>query len=236
MLGAFVDKRAIAIIPARGGSKRIPGKNIRSFCGKPVIAYSIEAAIESGCFAEVMVSTDDLEIAQLSVSYGAKVPFLRTADTSGDQATTAQVLMEVLDCYKREGEAFDYCCCIYPTAPFVTYEKLREAFGMLVDRKVEAVITAVEYSYPIQRALEIRDGLLMMAEPELMNVRTQDLTPSYHDAGQFYWLDVNSFLLQKKVFLDNACAFVLSEKEVQDIDNEEDWEIAELKYKIMSGK
>lgn len=221
-------KKSIAIITARGGSKRIPKKNIKEFCGKPIIAYSIEAAIESKIFDEVMVSTDSEEIADIARRYGANVPFMRSKKTSDDFATTADVLDEVFDEYKKRGLEYQIAVCIYPTAPFVTADKLKQAVELLTEN-VGAVTPVVRYSFPPQRAMIVEDGSLKYQYPENAKVRSQDLEPIYHDCGQFYVMRVESSDDMKTV------PFICSELEVQDIDNEEDWKLAELKYKMMSG-
>ena len=222
----------IAIITARGGSKRIPHKNIREFCGKPILAYSIEAAINSGQFDEVMVSTDDNFIAQLALKYGAKVPFMRSEKTSDDFATTEDVIKEVIEMYKQEGRTFDIYCCIYPTAPFITSKKLQEAIEKFIKSGASFLTPVVKYSYPPQRCLIVKDDLLQMKWPEFRRTRSQDLEPWYHDCGQFYIGNINTFL---QVGMSNGptIPFILSETEVQDIDTEEDWKIAEMKYKLM---
>lgn len=222
----------IAIIPARGGSKRIPRKNIRDFLGKPVIAYSILAALKSGLFEEVMVSTDDDEFASIAQRYGAKVPFPRSAATANDFATTADVIEEVLGEYGDRGERFDTVCCIYSTAPFVTAERLCKAYAMLED-DVDSVFTAVPYSYPVQRSLHIVDGKIAMVHPEYISVRSQDLEPIYHDAGQFYVAKVASFLANRSFWSDRTAGLILSELEVQDLDTMTDWRLAELKFKLL---
>lgn len=224
-------KRNVAIITARGGSKRIPKKNRKEFCGKPIIAYSIEAALQVEIFEEVMVSTDDKEIAEIALKYGAKVPFYRTADTSGDFATTADVLLEVLNEYKKVGKYFDNFCCIYPTAPFVTPEKLREGMGLL--KEAESVLPVVKFSFPPQRCVVIKNGKVEMKWKENLNVRSQDLEPFYHDCGQFYCCRTETFLREKKLILENTAPLIMDEREVQDIDNIEDWEIAEIKFQKM---
>lgn len=223
----------IAIITARGGSKRIPRKNIKDFCGKPILAYSIEAALKSGLFDTVMVSTDDKEIAEISKKYGAEVPFFRSEATSNDYATTNDVLLEVLDEYEKRGQHFDLAACIYPTAPFVTSEKLKKAFEELKASDADTLIPVVSFSYPPQRAMVVRDNRLVFFEPKYIDSRSQDLEPHYHDVGQFYAFRTAAFKENKKLMLGNILPFIVSELEVQDIDNETDWKIAEMKYKLM---
>ena len=222
----------LAIIPARGGSKRIPKKNIKNFLSQPIIKYSIDAAINSSCFKEIMVSTDDKEIAEISISGGAKVPFLRSMQTSNDFATTADVLEEVFTEYKKRGVNFDYCCCIYPTAPFISGQRIIEGFNLLETSDADSVVPVVCFAYPIQRAFKIENGYLSMIWPENLKKRSQDFIPTYHDCGQFYWMRVERFLKNHSVFTNNSLAMILSEKEVEDIDNEEDWERAEMKFRI----
>lgn len=231
-----MNEKYLAIIPARGGSKRIPGKNIRLFLGVPIIKYSIDAAINSKIFDEIIVSTDDKKIAYLSQSSGAKVPFFRSTGASGDYAATADVVLEVLREYRKRGKEFEYFCCIYPAAPFVSAEKLISAIKILKKTNADAVIPVVSFSYPIQRALKYENGLLKMFWPENLNKRSQDLEPVYHDTGQFYWLKTSSFLVQKKIFAKNTVPLRVSELETQDIDSEEDWKIAEIKYRMIKEK
>ena len=230
-----MKKSAIAIITARGGSKRIPHKNIREFCGKPIIQYSIEAALDSGIFEEVMVSTEDKEIAEISQNAGAKVPFLRSAKTADDYASTDDVLMEVLQCYKEQGRDFEAFCCLYPTAPFVTKEKLQKAMKLL--EKADSVMPVVSFSYPPQRCLILNEkGELRMKWPEYAKTRSQDLEPYYHDCGQFYCCKTEPFMIYGTTDLPHMVPMIMSELEVQDIDNLDDWEIAELKYRKMIGE
>ncbi len=227
---------AIAIIIARGGSKRIPRKNIREFCGSPIIRYSIEAAISSKCFDEIMVSTDDEEISRIAKSYGAKTPFTRSEKNSDDYATTADVLIEVIDRYKAIGKEFDNLCCIYPTAPFVSAGKLISAMEILQNNNdCDCVLPVVKYSYPIQRSLKIENQRLKMNWPENYSTRSQDLGDTYHDAGQFYCAKIADFLESKVLFTPETMPVIVSELEVQDIDSEEDWKIAEMKYKILNN-
>ena len=219
--------RNIAIIPARGGSKRIPRKNIKDFLGKPIIAYSIEAALKSKLFDEVMVSTDDQEIAEIAVKYGAKVPFLRSTDNANDYATLADVIDEVKQTYMQQGETFDNICCILPTAPLITIENINEAYILLQSDNIDSVRPVVRFSYPIQRAVKMTEGKIEMFYPEYQNTRSQDLVPAFHDAGQFYWMKYESGLQGQ-----NKHGFVISEMQMQDIDTEEDWKLAELKYQL----
>ncbi|MDD2205262.1 MAG: pseudaminic acid cytidylyltransferase [Bacteroidales bacterium] len=225
----------LAIIPARGGSKRIPRKNIKPFLGKPIMAYSIEAAIESHLFDEVMVSTDDDEFAEIAQQHGANVPFMRSEKTANDFASTADVIFEVLDNYASFGKYFDFVTCIYSTAPFVTATRLKEAFDKLQNGNFDAVFTAVAYSYPIQRSLKIENDRISMLYPEYLTARSQDLQTIYHDAGQFYMATVEAFKEAKSFWGKNTGGLILSELEVQDLDTETDWKLAEMKYKLLHG-
>ncbi len=227
---------SIAIITARGGSKRIPRKNIREFCGKPILAYSVQAARESGLFDRVMVSTDDEEIAETARRYGAEVPFRRSAEAAGDFATTNDVLLEVLMEYEKRGERFEVACCLYPTAPFVTGEKLRSAARELLASDADTLIPVIPFSYPPQRAMIVREGRLVFEYPQFLDSRSQDLETHYHDAGQFYLFRTEAFFRNKRLMVGNILPFVVSEMEVQDIDNESDWEIAEIKYRAQCKK
>lgn len=224
---------AVAIITARGGSKRIPGKNTKKFMGKPMLVYGIEAALQSGIFREVMVSTDDGEIAQIARDAGAAVPFMRSAETSGDFATTDDVLMEVLRNFEERGEFFDYMACIYPTAPFVTAGKLTEAMKLLVEQDASGVMPVVRYSFPPQRGMAIREGKLVYCYPENAMKRSQDLEPVYHDSGQFYCYHVKRYLACKGDLPDGYLPIVVPETEVQDIDNPSDLALAEMKFRLM---
>jgi pseudaminic acid cytidylyltransferase len=226
--------RKVAIIPARGGSKRIPGKNARSFCGKPIIEYSIDAAIKSGCFDEIMVSTDDMKIAEIAKKSGAKVPFIRSEKTSDDYAMLADVIEEVLLEYKKLGTDFYYFCCILATAPFISSNDIANGLSILTTDNVESVVPVTRFSYPIQRSLKIESGKLKMFWPENYNVRSQDLTPAYHDCGQFYWMKSESLMKQKKLYATNTAYIEISESISQDVDTEEDWVLAELKYKMQN--
>ena len=224
---------AIAIITARGGSKRIPGKNVKEFMGKPMLTYAIEAALESGIFREVMVSTDDEEIAQIARGAGAAVPFMRSEAASGDFATTDDVLMEVLETYEKRGELFNYMACIYPTAPFVTAGKLQEAMELLIEKDASGVMPVVRFSFPPQRGMAIREGKLAYCYPENAMKRSQDLEPMYHDSGQFYCYHVERYRACRGDLPDGYLPIIVPETEVQDIDNPSDWELAEMKYRMM---
>ena len=222
----------MCIIPARGGSKRIPRKNIRDFLGKPIIAYSIEAALSAGLFDRVVVSTDDREIAEVATSFGAEVPFMRSAANSDDYATTIDVIEEV---YRRLGEHYEEVCCLYATAPLLRVEHLRAASSLLVSGKFDAVFPVVRFGFPIQRALARGDtGRVAMFQPEHQATRSQDLPPAYHDAGMFYWIRPEIVLAKRQMYTDNSGSIVLPEQQVQDIDTETDWVMAEYKY--LSGK
>ena len=225
--------KRIAIITARRGSKRIPKKNIRDFCGKPIIAYSIQAAKDAGVFDVVMVSTDSEEIAEIAKQEGAEVPFLRSEKTSNDFASTADVIEEVLLEYEKRGTSFDEACCIYPTAPFVTGEKIKEAVKVLEENQYDSVLPVVSFSFPPLRGLKMDGNTVAFKWPEYALARSQDLEPVYHDCGQFYVLDVKAFMRTKKIIADNTGAIKCSELEMQDIDNEIDWKLAELKYELM---
>lgn len=227
---------SIAIITARGGSKRIPGKNKKEFLGKPILLYSIEAAIRSGMFDEVMVSTDDWEIAEMAKTAGAVVPFMRSAATSNDYATTSEVLSEVFKQYEEQGKHFDWACCIYPTAPFVTAEKLQNAMQKMISEQADCVMPVVRFSFPPQRSLVMREGSLVFRWPENRSVRTQDLEPFYHDSGQFYCFRVSSFLKTGQVIEGRVLPIEVPDAEVQDIDEPSDWLLAEMKYKYMLEK
>lgn len=227
---------SIAIITARGGSKRIPKKNIRDFCGKPIIAYSIEAALSSGIFDEVMVSTDSEEIADIARQYGASVPFLRSEATSNDFATTSDVLQEVLENYEKQGRSFEFFACIYPTAPFLTSVKIEEAFRILNESGADSLKAVVRYAFPPQRALVIREGRLTYQYPEFAKARSQDLEPVYHDCGQLYFCRTDAFRVFHSLTTSNTVPYIMPEEEVQDIDNESDWIIAEAKFRVMQNR
>jgi pseudaminic acid cytidylyltransferase len=228
--------KAVAIITARGGSKRIPLKNIKLFHAKPIIAYSIEAAITSGVFDEVMVSTDDEAIADIARKYGAAIPFMRSRETSDDHSTTADVLKEVIGNYNDSGKEFLYACCIYPTAPFITHQKLTQAFELLVKSGADSVVPVTKFSFPIWRSFKMDGDKVSYNWPEFAPKRSQDLPPAYHDCGQFYFFKTDEFLKTGTLVTENTIGLEVPESEVQDIDNEEDWKIAEIKYEFYKKK
>jgi pseudaminic acid cytidylyltransferase len=226
----------LAIIPARGGSKRIPLKNIKIFLGKPIISYSIEAALNSQLFDEIIVSTDNEDIAEISRHSGANVPFIRSAENSDDFATLSDVVFEVVNKYAEVGKNFENVCCILPTAPFITNQQLLDAFNKLKNESLDSVCSVFKFSYPVLRSLEFtKDNKLKMVWPKYLNTRSQDLKSVYHDTGLFYWVRTSEFLIEKTLFCKNGSAIILSELEVQDIDDETEWRIAELKYKLLHG-
>ncbi len=221
----------ICIIPARGGSKRIPRKNIKNFLGKPIISYSIEIALKSKLFDEVIVSTDSEEIAEVARKYGAKVPFIRSEKSSDDYATLSDVVEEVKLNYKKEKKKIDKICLLLSTAPLVNVDILQEAFHLMNNNKFDSVRPVVKFSYPPQRGLRINNGKVSFIFNEYAKTRSQDLEPIFHDAGMFYWMN-----FEKGLKSENKGAIIVSEKITQDIDTLEDWEIAESKYKIMYDK
>lgn len=226
----------IAIIPARGGSKRIPRKNIRLFLGKPVISYAIETAIASKLFDEIMVSTEDNEIANIAKQYGAKVPFLRSQQNADDYATTTSVLLEVLIEYEKSGRRFDFGCCIYPATPLLTANLLIEGYETLKRQNHDTVFPVLRYTYPIQRSLRIENGKIRFNWPDHKNSRSQELYDAYHDAGQFYWFAIDKFRENKEIWSDNTGALIISDMEAQDIDTPEDWDLAEFKFEFRKNR
>ena len=222
---------SIAIITARGGSKRIPKKNIKEFMGKPMIAYAIDAALNSKIFDTVMVSTDDREISNLALQYGAEVPFLRSQETANDFASTFDVLKEVIFEYQKRGERFDTIGCIYPCVPFLSKEILCRAYKVFITSDCESLTPVVKFSYPIQRAFRINgDGYLEYREPENASKRSQDLEPMYHDVGMFYFMKNSIFEGGR----NRSKYFEMDERCIQDIDTYDDWQMAELKFKMIS--
>lgn len=227
----------LAVIPARGGSKRIPRKNIKMFCGKPMIAWSIEAAILSGCFDKVIVSTDDEEIAEVARQYGASVPFMRPKELSDDFTGTIPVIRQAIEWCKANELDPQLVCCLYATAPFVSPEDLRRGLGILERTGGQYAFSVTSYAFPIQRAIRLTEsGHVEMFNAEHFNTRSQDLEESYHDAGQFYWGLADAWLQEKKIFTPDSCAVLLPRHRVQDIDTSEDWIRAEWLYKALQAE
>ena len=222
----------ICIIPARSNSKRIPRKNIKDFLGKPIIAYSIQAALDCGLFDEVMVSTDDTEIADIAKKYGANVPFMRSAKSSDDFATTFDVIKEVINYYKDQSIEFDNLNCLYPCAPFVNPKVLFRAYNNLIEKKFDSVFPIIPFSHPIQRALRLNQCKVSMKLTDNLNIRTQDLEKSFHDAGQFYWCNTKKILSSEKLITSNSGGIEISELDAQDIDTDIDWNLAEYKWQL----
>ncbi len=230
--------RKIAIITAKGRSRRLPGKNIRPFFGKPIIAYSIEGALASGLFDTVMVSTDSEEIADISRHYGAEVPFLRSAEAAGDNVMLYEVVQEVLNEYEKRGQTFDWLCCMLPTAVFITGEKLRDAWQRLeAAPEADGLYTVVRFADPIQRALQLDEqGRVSMVWPEHLHSVSNDLPPRFHDGGQFWWMRTSALFAQNKLYADHALGMEVPEFEAIDLDNETDWRMAELKYQLYAER
>ncbi len=223
----------LAIIPARGGSKRIPRKNIKSFDGMPIIAHPIRAALEASIFSEVMVSSDDDQILAIARDYGAVTPFRRLPETSSDTATTADVISEVLTEYKRAGQKFSEACCIYPTAAFVTGQILLDSHRFFSKSGADACISLLSFNCPIQKALRVDDGRVSFIFPECELIRSQDLLPVWHDAGQFYWMRTDAFEREGRVFMKHTVGYHLPQMAAHDIDTLEDWEVAEFKFQYL---
>ncbi len=224
----------LAVIPARGGSKRIPKKNIKDFLGKPIIAYSIEAAIASGCFDKVMVSTDDEKIAKVAKQYGAEVPFMRPPELSDDHTGTNDVVKHAINWYTEQNINIEYTCCIYATSPFLQPQSLQDGLKQLQTSNCAYAFSATSFSFPIQRAIKLtEDGRIEAFYPEYIFTRSQDLEEAYHDAGQFYWGKSSAFLNDEVVFSNISIPIILPRYLVQDIDTLEDWKKAELMFKIL---
>lgn len=226
----------IAVIPARGGSKRIPRKNIKEFCGKPMIAYSIEAALQSGCFDKVVVSTDDSEIAEVVKYYGAEVPFIRPVELSNDYASTIPVIRHAIEWFMQQGIDPQLVCCLYATAPFVTAEYLQQGLKQITESNASYAFTVTSYAFPIQRAIKILPELgIEMFDETSFNTRSQDLEEAWHDAGQFYWGKAEAWLTEKVIFGPDSTPVILPRHRVQDIDTPEDWDRAEWLFKAMQA-
>ena len=220
----------LAVIPARGGSKRIHKKNIKEFCGKPIIAWSIEAAIESRCFDRIVVSTDDEEIAEVAKKYGAEVPFIRPPELSDDYTGTSSVVKHAIKWFETKNLYFEQICCIYATAPFITANEIRKGLEILIKTNNEYAISVTSFPYPIQRAMRIKDNNLEMIVPKNAMTRSQDLEETYHDAGQFYWGLPIVWESDKPLFSHKICPIPLPRYRVQDIDTLEDWIRAEFMF------
>lgn len=226
----------LAVIPARGGSKRIPRKNIRPFCGKPIIAWSIEAARSSGCFDRVIVSTDDQEIAAIAREFGADTPFLRPVELADDHTATIPVIAHAIEWHRQQGLVPLQVCCLYATAPFVRAEDLNDGLGVLVKEGCDYVFPVASYSFPIQRALRLTAiGRVEMFYPEHFTTRSQDLDEAYHDAGQFYWGTAEAWRSSKPIFSPAAAPIILPRYRVQDIDTLEDWKRAEWMFQALQA-
>jgi pseudaminic acid cytidylyltransferase len=227
----------IAVIPARGGSKRIPRKNIKSFCGKPMIAWSIEAALQSGCFDHVVVSTDDGEIADVARQCGAQVPFMRPPILSDDHTGTIPVIRHAIEWFNERGHVSDQVCCIYATAPFVSAADIQRGLNILTTAGSEYAFAVTKYPFPIQRAIRVSDrGRVAMYNPAHFNTRSQDLDEAFHDAGQFYWGRATAWLTGKVIFGPHAAVVQLPRYRVQDIDTAEDWQMAEYLFHAFNRK
>ena len=225
----------LCVIPARGGSKRIPRKNIKEFCGKPMIAWSIEAAIQSNCFDRIIVSTDDEEIASVAQQYGAEIPFLRPVHLSDDHTATTAVVAHAIDWQNTHGEETANVCCLYATAPFVNPNNLVEGLNLLKTADADYAFSVTSYAFPIQRAIRITsENRVEMFQPEHFNTRSQDLEETWHDAGQFYWGKASAWLKNQTIFSLSSVPVVLPRHQVQDIDTPEDWFRAELMFSVLN--
>lgn len=225
----------LAVIPARGGSKRIPRKNIKPFCGKPMIAWSIEAAVQSQCFDRIIVSTDDEEISQVAQAHGAEVPFVRPSELSDDHTGTTAVIAHAVQWQQQNGQVPDAVCCLYATAPFVQASDLLRGLQVLQGTGADYAFSVTSYAFPIQRALRMTsDQRVDMFQPGYFNTRSQDLEEAWHDAGQFYWGHAQAWLANKPLFSRDSAPVILPRHRVQDIDTSEDWERAEWLFKAMT--
>lgn len=226
----------LAVIPARGGSKRIPRKNIKLFCGKPMIAWSIEAALQSGCFDQIIVSTDDAEIAEVARQHGAQVPFMRPAELSDDHTGTTAVIAHAIDWFAAQGQMPEQVCCLYATAPFVAAADLQTGLQTLIEIGCDYAFSVTSYAFPIQRAIRITEAKRVeMFDPTHFSTRSQDLEEAYHDAGQFYWGRASAWQQGQIIFGPNSVPVLLPRHRVQDIDTPEDWLRAEWLFKAMQA-
>lgn len=225
----MADKK-LCIIPARGGSKRIPKKNIKLFLGEPIITYSIKTAISSGLFEEIMISTDDAETADIGIKMGIKVPFMRSKRNSDDYSTTFDVISEVLNNYKDKGKEFKYVCCLYPCAPLVTVDDLNSSFNKLEKNNYDSLLPIIKIGSPIERSIILDSDKIKWLQKQYSNSRSQDLRELYNDAGQYYWLNTEKCFDKGDVLTENSGFLIIPAIKGQDIDNEDDWEVAEFKY------
>jgi N-acylneuraminate cytidylyltransferase len=224
----------IAIIPARGGSKRIPKKNIKDFWGKPMLSYATGACKAADIFSEIMVSTDTEEIAEIARQYGAQVPFLRSSKTSNDTAVTYDVLEEVITMYQQtSGKAYSHVCCVYPCVPLLSGKTLKNACDRFISSDADALIPVCKFSVPVEWAMKIENGLLVPNDRKAILIRSQDLTPQYFDVGMFYFIKTSALLKYKTLTPSNTMGYIMNEREIQDIDTMDDWTMAEIKYKIL---
>ena len=224
----------LCVIPARGGSKRIPKKNIKIFCGKPIIQWSIEAALESNCFDRVIVSTDSEEISTISKALGAEVPFIRPSNLSDDFTATAPVINHAIQYMSQNFQSVELACCIYATAPFIEANYIQDGLRKIIENEANFSFSVTTFPFPIQRAIKLnKENKSEMFFPENLNKRSQDLEDSYHDAGQFYWGKSSAWLEGKRMFEDNSIPIIIPRHKVQDIDNEEDWIRAEIMFKAI---
>ncbi|MBN7278683.1 pseudaminic acid cytidylyltransferase [Vibrio cholerae] len=227
----------VAVIPARGGSKRIPRKNVKDFCGKPMIAWSIEAAKASGCFDKIIVSTDDTEIAAIARQFGAEIPFIRPAALSDDYTGTIPVIRHAVEWLNQNDSKVDYACCLYATAPFILPEDLRQGLQLIKDAGSSYAFSVTSYAFPIQRAVRItKNSRVAMFNPEHFQTRSQDLEHAWHDAGQFYWGTAEAWCEERAIFGEDSLPVVLPRHRVQDIDTAEDWNRAEWLFRAMQAE
>ena len=227
----------LCVIPARGGSKRIPRKNVKDFCGKPMVAWSIEAATASGCFDKILVSTDDVEIADVAKNFGAEVPFMRPAELSDDFVGTTPVMRHAIEWVQAHMNDVEYACCVYATAPLISPHDLKKGLDLIRLKDVDYVLSATSYAFPIQRAIRISgDGKISMFSPEHLHTRSQDLEDAWHDAGQFYWGTSEAWCGEMPIYSERSAPVVLPRHRVQDIDTSEDWITAELLFRMSSVK